>query len=240
MGSSSSHTSEMTLALSRGLCLSPPCVPKCGVRCCHHPSGPWRTSRVIPALFNPSHVGCGGLRKLQWDIPPSGVEFDGGEFGFWGLPAAPHEQSLRCDPTWPRSGEQLPSPHTLWGAQGGQRSPLVHLWGRECVGTFPSQPAEPDSALGRGGRSCQTPPQRCRAAPRGFFGPKKSSRKLPPPCGHCKNSRGRLLGEEEFWWNRWEHGMGSWCRVQEPLAAGSLAGASPALSQCGSAAPSKF
>lgn len=120
MGSTSSHTSEMTLALSRGLCLSPPCVPKRGVRCCHHPSGPWRTSRVIPALFNPSHVGCGGLRKLQWDIPTSGVEFDGGEFGFWGLSAAPHEQSLRCDPTWPRTlgcpGGSALAPRALVGS----------------------------------------------------------------------------------------------------------------------------
>lgn len=145
----------------------------CGVG--HHPSGPRRTSRVIPALFNPSHVGCGGLRKLQWDVPTSGVEFDGGEFGFWGLPAAPHEQSLRCDPTWPRSGEQLPSPHTLWGAQGGQHSPLVDLWGRECVGTFPSQPAEPDSALGRGGRSCQTPPRGAEQHREAFLDPKKAA-----------------------------------------------------------------
>lgn len=195
----------------------------------------------LPYLTLPSWGGR--LRKLQWDVPTSRVEFDVVEFGFWGLSAAPHEQSLRSDPTWPRSGEQLPSPHTLWGAQGGQDLLLVHLWGWECVGTFPSQPAEPDSALGRGERSCQTP-QRCRAAPRGFFGPEKAAINFQLlvttaeiPEGDCWERKssvgiGGSTGEDL--------GAEPWSTAREQMAAGSPAGASPALSQCGSAAPRKF
>lgn len=168
-----------------------------------------------------------GLRELQWDLPNSGLGFDGAGFGFWDLcflgslyfgifgswdlSAAPHEQSLRCGLSWP---------HIL-GCPRGPTLTLFTFVGSGMCGAAPSQPA--GTLAEEGGAA--NPPRDEQQHHEAFLDPKNGP-KLPPSCGHCRNSQGRLLGEEELCWK-----CGNLGQDFGPGTAGSLAGASPALSQ---------
>lgn len=140
---------------------------------------------------------------------------------------------MRCGPTWPRSGEQLPSPHTFWGAQGGVSTRPLCICGVRNVWGQP----HPSLQEAEERRSCQTPQSSPTRLFRDQKKPATNSHLLVATAKIPKGDAGRGGIVLEFGGNMGEDlGAEPWGPSQEQMVQGPV----PALSQWGSAAPSKF